>query len=116
MRMEGINLGAFDTVISVSAGFAHGVIPGSAATHIVYVYSVPTLAQARGIAGHWYRFWSSAMSLHVDQWIAASDALAGTLAKARRIQAVSIVPPRASDDQERFAQEFYEAIKQTLAL
>ena len=93
MRMEEIDLGGFDLVITLSAGFAHGVIPGFRTKHLAYCFAYSGMNTARGLRGHWYRFWSGSTAFHIDRWLTSSTKLCQMLMRNRHGNAKTIYPP-----------------------
>lgn len=111
MAVEQFDLGVFDTVLSVSASFAKGVIVPVGAQHICYCLTPPRFLWddsqrfARRFGFPWPLRWLSPLALsylrvwdrqaaeRVDQWIAISDCVRQRIGKYYQKESVVVYPP-----------------------
>lgn len=96
--VEDRDVRGFDLVVSLSAGFAHGIITDTEARHVTYCLARPELARRGGVAGHWYRFWDGAALARVDGCVASTEYLGAAMAKVRQSAVPVLRPPVAEPE------------------
>lgn len=109
--LEGIDLSAYDLVISSESGPAKGIVPGPGAVHVCYCHSpmryiwdlyhvyrnnAGLLAKmAMPFVGHELRKWDVTSAARVDKFVANSSHVANRIAKYYRRDSVVVHPPVA---------------------
>jgi glycosyltransferase involved in cell wall biosynthesis len=111
LAMEQFNTSAFDTVLSVSASFAKGVITSSDTRHICYCLTPPRflwddsqrfvqrfgyplpIGTLAPLALSYLRIWDRQAAERVDEWIAISEFVRRRIAKYYNKDAVVVHPP-----------------------
>jgi len=118
LAFEGFDLSAYDVVLSISSGFAHGVITPPSTTHLCYcltpsrfLWTYPAYAEREAIGPLanallrpillWLRQWDRLAADRVDEFIAISTEVQRRIAKVYRRDSALIFPPV---DTGRFAQ------------
>ncbi len=110
LAFEGFDLSAYDVVLSISSGFAHGVITPPGTTHLCYcltpsrfLWTYPAYAEREAIGPLanallkpillWLRQWDRLAADRVDQFIAISTEVQRRIAKVYRRDSALIFPP-----------------------
>lgn len=110
LAFEGFDLSAYDVVLSISSGFAHGVITSPGTTHLCYcltpsrfLWTYPAYAEREAIGPLanallkpillWLRQWDRLAADRVDQFIAISTEVQRRIAKVYRRDSALIFPP-----------------------
>ena len=111
--IEGIDLSAYNVVISSSAFFAKGVITRPDALHISYCHTPPRALWKTGeepapslisglfgggVATHFLRLWDAQAASRVDRFVANSHAVRSRIGKYYRKGAAIIYPPVEPDN------------------
>ena len=111
IAIEQFDFRAFDTILSVSASFAKGIISHTGARHICYCLTPPRflwddshefvdrfsmpwiLRPLSPLALSYFRVWDVQAASRVDKWIAISETVRRRIQKYYKADAVVIPPP-----------------------
>lgn len=111
LAMEQFDLSAFDTVLSVSASFAKGVLTHPGSRHLCYCLTPPRflwddsqrfverfryplpIARLSPLILSWLRVWDRHAAERVDQWIAISECVRERIQKYYQKDAIVVHPP-----------------------
>jgi len=110
LAFEGLDLGAYDVVLTNKSGFCHGVITPPETLHICYcltptryVWRFHDYAQGEGLGGvtraaltpllQWLRVWDRSAADRVDRFVAISTEVQRRIRKYYRRESEIIYPP-----------------------